>query len=403
MDGGVSHSKIPVEKIYMASSIRKEEYFNPLEIKNDVFSYESPTCFLFEQHTQSCENEGIDTLDLVQELEGIHKNVERIVEPTCNLNLSFCSGYDAIYGKGDNGMLEQWLCFRDHERQSVGGNRMVFADFLKVRYGNKVIDDVTRERRYYEWVAQNSEFNDNGIAQKATVNDNPCKYHHEYPRSYFPQKSLPKPKNTPFDKRHSNIKTYFPDFLQTQLRKPWPRDYSFKEWLKLKLGHTNVSKLIRNEVFNEWLKDNFNVEIDFGKTLDDPYSRRFDEYKEEFDSEVEQLANEYDLRVGMKKYALDDIWEKCERFQDTVCHWHDEGFKEEERWESGIGKTCCTPPLVKSETFEVKRYSFKNKKSFVRITKQLDDAQPLGRVNCSRFIGMIKKEMEEEGRTTRKT
>ncbi|GKD48190.1 hypothetical protein Tco_1277166, partial [Tanacetum coccineum] len=91
--------------------------------------------------------------------------------PMCNPY--FCSGYDAIYGKGENGMLEQWMCFQDHERRSVGGNRMVFADFLKVRYGNKVIDDITHERRYYKWVAQNSEFNDNGIAQKATVDDDP--------------------------------------------------------------------------------------------------------------------------------------------------------------------------------------------------------------------------------------
>ncbi|GJW32276.1 hypothetical protein Tco_0052308 [Tanacetum coccineum] len=91
---------------------------------------------------------------------------------------------------------------------------MVFADFLKVRYGNKVIDDITRERRYCEWVAQNSEFNDNGITQKATVDDDL---------------------------------------------------YSF------------------------------DVEINFGKTLDDPYSRRFDEYKEEFDSEIE-----HDLRVGSR-------------------------------------------------------------------------------------------------------
>ncbi|GJS29776.1 phospholipase-like protein [Tanacetum coccineum] len=320
MDGGVSHSKIPVEKIHMANSAREEEYFNPLEIKNDVFSYESPACLLFEQHTQSCENESVDTLDLVQELEECGKDCG--MWPTCNPDLSFCSGYDAIYEKGENGMLEQWMCFRDHERQSVRGNRMVFADFLKVRYGNKVIDDTTRERRYYEWVAENSEFNGSSITQEATVDNNP---------------------------------------------------YSF------------------------------DVEIDFGKTLDDPYSRRFDKYKENFDSEIEQLANEYDLRVGMKKYALDDIWEKCERFQDTECHWHDEGFEEEEQWESGIEKTCYTPPFVKSETFEVKRYSFKNKKSFMRITKKIDDAQPLGRFNSSRFMGMIRKEMDEEGRTTRKT
>ncbi|GJU10396.1 phospholipase-like protein [Tanacetum coccineum] len=121
---------------------------------------------------------------------------------------------------------------------------------ILVRYRNKVIDDTTRERRYYQWVAENSEFNDSSIIQEATV-------------------------------------------------------------------------------------DSFDVEIDFGKTLNDPYSRRFDEYKENFDSEIEQLANEYDLR-------------------DTECQWHDEGFEEEEEWESGIEKTCYTPPFVKSETFEVK-------------------------------------------------
>ncbi|GJT07474.1 hypothetical protein Tco_0841936 [Tanacetum coccineum] len=179
--------------------------------------------------------------------------------------------------KEESGMLKQWICFRDHERQNVGGNGMIFADFLKVRYGNKNIDD------------------------------------------------------------------------------------------------------------------------------DDLYSRRFNVYKEKFDSKIEQFANEYDLRVGMKKYSLEDIWEKCGRFQDTACQSHDEGFEEEEQWESDIEKTCYTPPFVKSETFEVKQYSFKNKKSFVRITKQLDDAQPLGRVNGSRFMGMIRKEIEEEGKTTRKT
>ncbi|GKE94650.1 hypothetical protein Tco_1579505, partial [Tanacetum coccineum] len=115
------------------------------------------------------------------------------------------------------------------------------------------------------------------------------------------------------------------------------------------------------------------------------------------------LANEYDLRVGRKRYALDYVWEKCEKFHDTAYPWHDEGFEEEEQWESGIEKTDYKPPFVKSETFEVKRYSFKNGKSFVCITKQLDDSLPLGRVNGSRFMGMIRKEMHEEGRIIRKT
>ncbi|GKA64019.1 hypothetical protein Tco_0763625 [Tanacetum coccineum] len=284
MDGGVCHSRMHVEKIYMTNFVHEEEYFNPLEIEDDVFSYESHACLVFEQHTQSYDNESVDTIDLannMQELKDKHNdmvrgpNLERIISrwhvckpvrvfydnecgkvfgmwPTCNLDLSFCSEYDAIYGKGKNGMLEQWMCFRDHERQSVGGNRMTFVDFLK-----------------------------------------------EYPIS--------------------NIKTYFPDFYRPQPRKPRPRDYSYEEWLRIKLGHTNVSKSVRNAVLNEWVLDSFDVEIDYGKTRDDPYSRRFDEYKKVFDNEIEQLGYKYDLRIGNKGYALDDVWEKCEKFHgDTV-------------------------------------------------------------------------------------
>ncbi|GJX59425.1 hypothetical protein Tco_0290815 [Tanacetum coccineum] len=40
-----------------------------------------------------------------------------------------------------------WICFRDHERRTVKGSYMGFADFLQVRYGQQKIDDTTRERR----------------------------------------------------------------------------------------------------------------------------------------------------------------------------------------------------------------------------------------------------------------
>ncbi|GKB61750.1 putative reverse transcriptase domain-containing protein [Tanacetum coccineum] len=115
----------------------------------------------------------------------------------------------------------------------------------------------------------------------------------------------------------SNIKTYFLDFSRPQPIKPRPRDYSYEEWLKLKLGNTN-------------------------------------------------------------------------------------GFEEEERWESGIEKTDYEPPFVEIETFEIKRYFFKGGRSFVCITKPLDDALPLGRVNGSRFMEMIRKEMDEDEKERRK-
>ncbi|GJV30004.1 phospholipase-like protein [Tanacetum coccineum] len=233
MDGVVCHSRILVEKIHMANSMHEEEYFNPLEIEDDVFSYESHACLLFEQQTQTYDNENVDTLDSannMQELEDKHKdmvrgpNLESIISrwhvckhvrvfydnecgkdcgmwPTCNPDLSFCSEYDAIYGK-----------------------------------------------------------------------------------------------------------------------------------------------------------DSFDVNADYGKTRDDPYSRRFDEYRKVFDNEIEQLANEYDLIIRKKGYALDDVWEKCEKFHEGTSYpWHDEGFKKEERWESGIEKTDYEQPFVDIETFEIKR------------------------------------------------
>ncbi|GJZ27693.1 ribonuclease H-like domain-containing protein [Tanacetum coccineum] len=114
--------------------------------------------------TPSCSDESIDTVDSsddMYELEGNQDDevgshlLENVVSkwhfrkpvritfvdcekdcgqwPTCNPDLSFCSGYDAIYKREESGMLN------------------------KIREQN--IDDVTRERRYYKWVAHNYDFN----------------------------------------------------------------------------------------------------------------------------------------------------------------------------------------------------------------------------------------------------
>ncbi|GJR42431.1 phospholipase-like protein [Tanacetum coccineum] len=311
------HAQIDVFRREISLGIGEEkesEYFNPLKSETDVFSYDSPACLLFKQSTHPRSDESIDTVDSsddMQELEGSQEDevgshpLENVVSrwhvckpvrvtvkdcekdcvkgPTCNPDLSFCSGYDAIYGEEESGMLKQWICFRDHERHKVGGNGMIFADFLKVRYGNKNIDDSQSMLTPYD-------------------------FQYEYPHPYIPQESDSPPNDT------LHINTYFPDVFQTQLKKPRLRDNSFEEWVKIKLGHTNISETIKCEMFKEWVKENFNFKVDFRRTHDDPYSRRFDVYKEKFDCEIEQLANEYDLKVGMKKYALDDIWEKCERF-----------------------------------------------------------------------------------------
>ncbi|GJU16131.1 hypothetical protein Tco_1144097 [Tanacetum coccineum] len=123
-----------------------------------------------------------------------------------------------------------------------------------------------------------------------------------------------------------------------------------------------------DKVFNEWVLDSFDVKDD------------------------------YATKIGKKGYVLDDVREKCKQnYGGTTYAWHDEGYEEEELWKSGIEKTKYEPPMVNVETFDVKRYSFMEGRSFICITKQFDDALPLGRANWSQFARMIKDELGAGG------
>ncbi|GJS15506.1 phospholipase-like protein [Tanacetum coccineum] len=123
--------------------------------------------------------------------------------------------------------------------------------------------------------------------------------------------------------------SYFPNSSQVNQIKPRPRDYSFKEWLKLKIGHKNVNKMVKNAVLNKWVFYYFKDESEISK---DPYSRSLKDYKLVFEIEIKHLADEYELGIGKKGYVLDDIWGKCEHVHGgTLYSWHDERFKEEER------------------------------------------------------------------------
>ncbi|GKB09562.1 phospholipase-like protein [Tanacetum coccineum] len=100
---------------------------------------------------------------------------------------------------------------------------------------------------------------------------------------------------------------------------------------KVKIGHTNIANSDWGKLFNEWVLDSFDVEGDYATKFANPYSRRFDEYRRMFNNEVEQLSNEYILRIGKKGYVLYDVWEKCEQnHRGTTFAWHDEGREEEE-------------------------------------------------------------------------
>ncbi|GJV02713.1 reverse transcriptase domain-containing protein [Tanacetum coccineum] len=114
VNGNPRQSNVKIEKVYMANTSQEEESFYPLEIRHDLFSYESPACFQFEQDTRN-----YDTIDPQNEIagqtnplldkRGLKKrwHVCKLVQvfyddgsgedcgmwPTCDPNSSFCYGY----------------------------------------------------------------------------------------------------------------------------------------------------------------------------------------------------------------------------------------------------------------------------------------------------------------------
>ncbi|GJX73638.1 hypothetical protein Tco_0312233 [Tanacetum coccineum] len=113
--------------------------------------------------------------------------------------------------------------------------------------------------------------------------------------------------------------------------------------------HYTTPSLLWNSSHDEWHTKNHTTSDPSMPTTPkddtDPFPQGYP--KRVFNNEVEQLSNEYILRIGKKGYVLDDVWEKYEQnHRRTTYAWHDEGRKEEELWKSGIEKTEFEPPMV---------------------------------------------------------
>ncbi|GKA96187.1 hypothetical protein Tco_0818282 [Tanacetum coccineum] len=121
--------------------------------------------------------------------------------------------------------------------------------------------------------------------------------------------------------------------------------------------------------------------------------RSFDDYKWEFNLEIDKLVDEYELGVGKKGHILDHIWEYCNQVHSKNYESHNYEFENEECEEIGIEDKDYHPPEVQVETFEVKKYSFNGRQSFTCVTKDLDNTLPLGSKNGSKFKEMIRNEI----------
>ncbi|GKD63715.1 hypothetical protein Tco_1305823 [Tanacetum coccineum] len=350
-----------IDRIYMVDIGQEEEIFNPLDIGIGLFSYESTACLEAEQRSRSYgtpnpQDETTKPINFSSDRRGLVKrwHVCKPIHitydnessdcgmwPTCDPDSKFCFGYNEVFGVNEQGTLRQWICFHDHERQTMKGSHMGFADFFQVHYGQREIDNTTREQRYYEWGYQEHD-------------------------DYEPQPIRPRPCNN-----------------------------SFEEWLKIRIRHNNLHEFDREIIFNEWILDSYDVKEEYAKVIGDPYSRSFNEYKRVFNNEIKHLSNEYILRIGKKGYILDDVWEKYQQnYKETNEAWHEKGYEDDELWQSGDEKSNYDPPYVNVKSFKVKIYSFNEGCSFICITDCEDEALPLGHVNGARFKAMIRNELE---------
>ncbi|GJT12102.1 hypothetical protein Tco_0859144 [Tanacetum coccineum] len=308
-----------IEKIYMIDMAHEEETFNPFEIGIDLFSYESLACLEFEQKSRSYgtpnpHDEIAKPISFSPDRKGLVKrwHVCKPIHvtydngngedygmwPTCDPDSKFYFGYNEVFGVNKQGGLRMWICFRDHERRNVKGSYIGFANFLQVRYGQQKINDTTRERRYYEWVAQNYEFSKHCTLTSTTLND------------HFPYDI-----NNPIPKEH----------LEQEENEQLP-----------------IRPVMSYDVVKEYARE-----------IGNPYSRRFDEYNRVFKNEIEHLSNEYILRIGKKGYVLDDVWEKCQQNYKKINEaWHDEAYEEDEMWRIRDEKTDYNPLYFDIETFE---------------------------------------------------
>ncbi|GJV53581.1 hypothetical protein Tco_1449322 [Tanacetum coccineum] len=161
--------------------------------------------------------------------------------------------------------------------------------------------------------------------------------------------------------------------------------------VKFKKGHLSISKSVRKDLFRLWVIDQFTKALD---PDENPLERCLDEYKWVFHKEIEQLVDKYEIKIREKGQILEEIWAKCKRDRcKNKDWWYDYWYEDEEKTE--LGNKDYDPPKVHTETFEVTKYKFDNRCSFICISDESNETLSLGRKNGSRFRKMIMEEMEK--------
>ncbi|GJU81041.1 hypothetical protein Tco_1283406 [Tanacetum coccineum] len=78
------------------------------------------------------------------------------------------------------------------------------------------------------------------------------------------------------------------------------------------------------------------ADLDNSAFVNNPTHRSFDDYKCEFNLEIDKLADKYELGIRKKGHILDNIWEYCNQVHNKNYEWHNYEYENEECEEIGI-------------------------------------------------------------------
>ncbi|GJV14626.1 hypothetical protein Tco_1359949 [Tanacetum coccineum] len=168
----------------------------------------------------------------------IKQNIKEQIKmwPSYNPDKKLCDGEGEIYGVSKTGNLRFWYCSYDSERRNIKGKGLSFPDFLLAKYGKSQTDTLIWDSRYAEWC-------DISPSSEAS---------------------------------------------SQELSNPRPRDYTFREWTLIKVGHTDISEHVKMALLKLWLIDCFQDKSAYEKN---PTHRNFNDYKWEFNLEIDKLAD----------------------------------------------------------------------------------------------------------------
>ncbi|GKA71963.1 hypothetical protein Tco_0778179 [Tanacetum coccineum] len=114
-----------------------------------------------------------------------------------------CDGGVEICRVSKTGNLRFWYCNYDNERRNIKGKGLSFPDFLLAKYRKSQTNALVWDNRYAEWC-------DISPSSEASSQES---------------------------------------------NKPRPRDYTFREWTLIKVGHTDISEPVKKALLKLWLID----------------------------------------------------------------------------------------------------------------------------------------------------